>query len=85
MINKLSTGLRQTAPYYVNRLMTKELIININCNPLVKIKTNLLLSSFLCLLEFFFSNFYYLSFPKGLEVLLLIVYQTLAQKLNEIF
>ena len=67
MINKLSTGLRQTAPYYVNRLMTKELIININCNPLVKFETNLLLSSFFVFTLISFSNFYYLSFPKVSE------------------
>ena len=43
MIDKLSTELKQTVPYYVNRLMTKGVMIDINCNPLVEVKLILLL------------------------------------------
>ena len=42
MIDKLSTELNQTVPYYVNRLMTKGVMIDINCNPLVELKIILL-------------------------------------------
>ena len=45
MIDKLSTELKQTVPYYVNRLMTKGVMIDINCNPLVELKIILLLCS----------------------------------------
>ena len=44
-IDKLSTELKQTVPYYVNRLMTKGVIIDINCN---------LQLNFFCAEEFFF-------------------------------
>ena len=49
MIDKLSTDLKQTIPYYVNRLMTKGVMIDINCNPLVELKNN-----FFCVEELFF-------------------------------
>ena len=38
MIDKLSTELKQTVPYYVNCLMTKGVMKDINCNPLVEFK-----------------------------------------------
>ena len=40
---KLSTEWKQTVPYYVNHLMTKVVIIEINCNPLVELESILLL------------------------------------------
>ena len=43
VIDKLSTELKQTVPHYVNRLMTKGVMIDINCNPLVELKIILLL------------------------------------------
>ena len=43
VIDKLSTELKQTVPYYVNRLMAKRVMIDINCNPLVELKMILLL------------------------------------------
>ena len=43
MIDKLSTELKQTVLYYVNRLMTKGVMRGINCNPLVELKIILLL------------------------------------------
>ena len=43
VIDKLSMELKQTVPYYVNRLMTKGVMIDINCNPLVELKIILLL------------------------------------------
>ena len=43
VIDKLSTELKQTVPYYINRLMTKGVMIDINCNPLVELKLFLLL------------------------------------------
>ena len=43
VIDKLSTELKQTVPYYVNRSMTKGVMIDINCNPLVELKRILLL------------------------------------------
>ena len=43
MIDKLSTELKQTVPYYVNRLVTQRVMIDINCNPLVELKIILLL------------------------------------------
>ena len=41
--------LKQTVPYCVNRLMTKGVMIDINCNPLVELKIILF-----CVEEFFF-------------------------------
>ena len=38
MIDKLSTELKQIVPYYDNRLMTKGVMIDINCNPLDELK-----------------------------------------------
>ena len=43
MIDKLSTELKQTIAYYVNRLMTKGVMIDINCNPLVELEIILIL------------------------------------------
>ena len=52
MIDKLSKDLEQTDPYYVNRLMTKRVITDINCRPFVELKIVLLLcSEFLLLLS----------------------------------
>ena len=45
MIDKLSKELEQTDPYYVNRLMTKGVITDINCNSFVELKIALLLCS----------------------------------------
>ena len=49
MIDKLSTELKQAVPYYVNCLMTKVVMIEIYCNPLVELK-----KFFFCVEEFFF-------------------------------
>ena len=43
MIDKLSTQLKLIAPYYVNPLMTKGVMIDINYNALVELKISLLL------------------------------------------
>ena len=43
VIDKLSTELKQTVQYYVNRLMTKGVMIDISCNPLVELKIIFLL------------------------------------------
>ena len=43
MIDKLSKELKQTDPYYVNRLMTKGVITDINCKPSGELKVVLLL------------------------------------------
>ena len=67
MIDKLSTELKQTVPDYVYRLMTKGVMIDINCNPLVERKINLLLCRgvlFCVSSEIFFSIFYYVFFPR---------------------
>ena len=45
MIDKLSKELEQTDPYYVNRLMTKGMITNINCKPFGELKILLILCS----------------------------------------
>ena len=45
MIDKFSKELEQTDPYYVNRLMTKGVIININCKPFGELKILLILCS----------------------------------------
>ena len=45
MIDKLSKELEQTDPYYVNRLMTKGVITDINCKPFGELKIVLLLCS----------------------------------------
>ena len=45
MIVKLSKELEQTDPYYVNRLMTKRVITDINCKPFGELKIVLLLCS----------------------------------------
>ena len=45
MIDKLSENLEQTDPYYVNRLMTKGVITDINCKPFGELKIILLLCS----------------------------------------
>ena len=64
MINKLSAELRQTATYYVNRILTNGLIIDINRNSLVELTISMLLSSFFVLTLIFFKLFYYTSFPE---------------------
>ena len=46
MIDKLSTEIKQTVLCYVNRVMTKGMMIDINCIPLVELKIILLLCSF---------------------------------------
>ena len=43
VIDKLSTDLKIFFPYYVNHLMTKVVLIDINCNPLVELKIILIL------------------------------------------
>ena len=43
MIDKLSTEWKQTVPYYVNHLMTKVVLMDINCNPFVELESILLL------------------------------------------
>ena len=45
MIDKFSKELEQTDPYYVNRLMTKGVITNINCKPFGELKILLILCS----------------------------------------
>ena len=45
VIDKLSKELEQTDPYYVNRLMTKGVITDINCKPFGELKIVLLLCS----------------------------------------
>ena len=45
MIDKMSKELEQTDPYYVNRLMTKGVITDINCKPFGELKIVLLLCS----------------------------------------
>ena len=45
MIDKLSKELEQTDPYYVNRLMTKGVITDINCKPFGELKIVLILCS----------------------------------------
>ena len=45
MIDKLSKELEQTDSYYVNRLMTKGVITDINCKPFGELKIVLLLCS----------------------------------------
>ena len=42
MIDKLSKELKQTDPYYVNRLMTKGVITDINCKLSSELKIVLL-------------------------------------------
>ena len=42
MIDKLSKELGQTDSYYVNRLMTKEVIKDFNCEPFGELKIVLL-------------------------------------------
>ena len=45
VIDKLSKELEQTDPYYVNGLMTKGVITDINCKPFGELKIVLLLCS----------------------------------------
>ena len=45
VIDKLSKELEQIDPYYVNRLMTKGVITDINCKPFGELKIVLLLCS----------------------------------------
>ena len=45
MIDKLSKELEQSDPFYVNRLMTKGVITDINCKPFGELKIVLLLCS----------------------------------------
>ena len=74
VIDKLSTELKQTVPYYVNRLMTKGVMIDINCNPLVELKIILLLCRgvlFVLVLKFLFDILLRL-LSEDLEALLLI-------------
>ena len=57
VIVKLSTELKQTVLYYVNRLMLKGAMIDINCNPLVEPKIIHLLCTgvlFVLVLKFLF-------------------------------
>ena len=68
VIDKLSTELKQTVPYNVNRLMTKEVMIDIKCNPLVELKIILLLCRgvlFCVSSEFFFRYFTTSSFRRS--------------------
>ena len=44
MIDKVSTELKKTVPYYVNRIMTNGVKIDIKCNLLCELKILLLLS-----------------------------------------
>ena len=69
MIDKLSKELEQTDPYYVNRLMTKGLITDINCKPFGELKMVLLLCSEVLLrvssdisLRYFTTSFFRRSF-----------------------
>ena len=41
--DKVSMELKQTVPYYVNQLMTKRVMIDINCNHLVELKIIIIL------------------------------------------
>ena len=43
MIDRLSTELKQNSPYFVNRLIIKEVRIGIKCNPVVELKIILIL------------------------------------------
>ena len=45
MIDKLSKELEQTDPFYVNHLMTKGVITDINCKPFGELKIVFLLCS----------------------------------------
>ena len=45
MIDKLSKETEQTDPYYVNRLLTKRVITDINCKPFGELKIVLFLCS----------------------------------------
>ena len=45
MVDKMSKELEQTDPYYVNRLMTKGVITDINCKPFGELIIVLLLCS----------------------------------------
>ena len=74
MIAKLSTKLKQIVPYYVNRLMTKGLMIDINCNPLVELKIILLLCRgvLFCVSSEIFFDILLRLFSEDLEALLLI-------------
>ena len=74
VIVKLSTELKQTVLYYVNRLMLKGAMIDINCNPLVELKIILLLCPgvlFVLVLKFLFDILLRL-LSEDLEALLLI-------------
>ena len=69
MIDKLSKELEQIDPYYVNRLMTKGLITDINCKPFGELKMVLLLCSEVLLrvssdisLRYFTTSFFRRSF-----------------------
>ena len=67
MIDKLSTELKQTVSYYINLLMTKRVMIDINCNSLVELKIVLLLCRgvlFCVGSEFFLLIFSYVFSPK---------------------
>ena len=68
MIDKLSTELKQTVLYYVNRLMRKGVMIYINCNPLVEFKIFLPLCGgvpFCVSSDFFFRYFTTTSFRRS--------------------
>ena len=74
MIDKLSSESKQTVPYYINRSMSKRMMIDINCNPLVELKIILLLSRrvvFVLYLKVLF-NFFIRFLSEGHEALLLI-------------
>ena len=73
VLDKLSTELKQTVPFYVNRLMTKGVMTDINCNPLVELKMILLLCrGVFCVSSEIFFDILLLLFSKNLEALLLL-------------
>ena len=60
VIDKLSTDMIQTVSYYINRLMTKGVIIVINSNSLVEFEMILLLCGgvIFCVISEIFSKLY---------------------------
>ena len=88
MIDKLSTDLKQTVPYYVNCLMTNVVIKDINCKHLVELEIILLLckgNHFCVNSEIFFRNFTRF-FSEGLEALHLIgLPSTRTEKLKDTY